>query len=959
MHVLQTSMKSPRKSRLLRQNLDFSTPKQTNIDSKLRKIPIMKTQKLDSVMQSNVDSTLRKIAILKTKKKYDEATKLSAKLKSEFGSVAQVVANSSEDHMTVYRLLSSPYSRKKAQHSYVRKLSDIAKRDVIAAYNDEEVSYDLPDRKYAGLKFMSCTTDEAYEIYVRKCQSDRKVAPSTFKSLRPDYVRTIQQTPLRGCKCEQCTDLGFLRETLIGKGFKGIPKNHSASIEATWCEFRTSTYKPGKNSVALDELPKMECVRRQCSRCGVAKYREKLEALNSALLEENSTVSWKQWEYVEASTNRKSNKTTRKMGLVYYTGTVRELLDKYLESLDEMSFHQFSKLWQLKQFKLCQSNLRHGQVLMVLDFSQNILLYSNPEPQACHWDHQQVTVHPIVVYYRCPDPGCDELVVEELIHITGDRHHDLQAVSFFEESTIQYLLSKGIPLNVLIEFTDNCSQQFKSKNFFFELSVTEFRKIRHYFGSRHAKSASDRAAANFKVFVKKAVLAGKADLRTIDQLVQYATEHYEKNEKHRKIKIMYHPRIERTAETDKFKPFNGTQKIHSVRNLGVSSVVEKRDVSCCCNKCQNDEGECTFPDYADEWHRFSMVVGGPRKRELHKFPNHWEQNQQADTNEEAVTEPSQSPVSDEAVMNDETIAESNQGSDDDESVTNNETVTNDEIVVELNHQASDSDEPDTDGEAILEPTSTSNATIRNTNRKFWLDLSNELESARDYESLRSIVLRKISTLPPLELKMKRTMSRSDVIDAVGQKFFPRDGPKSLVPIENEGDGNCLPRALGHLFLSDQDDHVEVRVRIVFEGVANSDLYVSDAYLSRGLPESSCKGVASSYCLYSGFANRRYLSEVDIMNIYKKEMLTVRRKGTEMGMWEFHMATQVFSRPIGTVYPEHTNPYVRKHTNRIILPLRECFDILEPVFVMWTPLHLRDKPFQVKHFVPLMKYEHIS
>lgn len=936
-HVFQKSMKSPRKSKLLRQNLDFVTPHQTN-----------------------VDSTLRKIAVLKTKKKYADAEKLSTKLKAEFGSVSQVVANCSEDHASVYRLLSSPYCRKKAQHSYVRKLSDNAKRDVLAAYNDEEVSYSLPDRKYAGLKFMSCTTDEAYEIYLRKCQSARKVARSTFKSLRPDYVRTIQQTPLRGCKCEQCTDLGFLRETMIGKGFKGIPKNHSASIEATWCEFRTATYKPGENPVALDELPRIECVRRQCSKCGVAKYREKLESLNSALLEENSTVSWKQWEYVAASTNNKSNKTNRKMGLVYYTGTVRELLDKYLESLHDMSFHQFSKLWQLKQFKLCQSNLRHGQVLMVLDFSQNILLYSNPEPQGCHWDHQQVTVHPIVVYYRCPDAGCDELVVEDLIHITGDRNHDLQAVSWFEERSIEYLLSKGISMRELLEFTDNCGRQFKSKNFFFELSVTELRKIRHYFGSRHAKSASDRAAANFKVFVKKTVLAGKADLRTIDQLVQYSTDHYEKNEKHRKVKIMYHPRIERTTETDKFKPFNGTRFIHSVRNLGVSSVVEKRDVSCCCNKCQNGEGECAFPDYADQWHRFSMVIGGPRKKELHKFPNHWEQDQ-ADTNDEPIMEPSQPHVSDETVTNDETLEPS-------ESPVRDETITNDDTVAEPN-QSSDNDEAiaecsqpieenSANVEVILEPTS-SNASSTNANSAFWNELYKEINSARDYEALTSIVQRNVSTVPPLVLKMKRTMCRSDVIDEVGQKFYPRDGPPSLVPIENQGDGNCFPRALAHLFLSDQEEHLEVRLRIIFEGVMNPKLYVSDAYLSRGLPESSSKGVASSYCLYSGFANRRYLSEADIMNIYKREMLTVRKTGTEMGLWEFHIATQVFSRPIGTVYPEQTNPYVRKHTNRIILPLRECLDILEPVFVMWTPLNLRDKAFQVKHFVPLMKYEHIS
>ena len=72
-----------------------------------------------------------------------------------------------------------------------------------------------------------------------------------------------------------------------------------------------------------------------------------------------------------------------------------------MQQLQEMSLHQFNKVWQLKQFKSAINSLKVGQVLIVHDFSQNLLLYDQDEPQGRHWDHEQVTIHPSVAYYKC------------------------------------------------------------------------------------------------------------------------------------------------------------------------------------------------------------------------------------------------------------------------------------------------------------------------------------------------------------------------------------------------------------------------------------------------------------------------------------------------------------------------------------------------------------------------------
>ena len=136
----------------------------------------------------------------------------------------------------IYYLLSSPKRRTKGV--CICKLTEVMHDKVKRIYSDEEVSYTLPDIRFFNYRFMSMTLKEAYQVYLRKCQTDRKVADSTFSAMKPKMICTVQETALRGCKCEYCQNLGLLRETLIGLGFKGIPKNHAALIEITWCNFQ-------------------------------------------------------------------------------------------------------------------------------------------------------------------------------------------------------------------------------------------------------------------------------------------------------------------------------------------------------------------------------------------------------------------------------------------------------------------------------------------------------------------------------------------------------------------------------------------------------------------------------------------------------------------------------------------------------------------------------------------------
>ena len=111
---------------------------------------------------------LRKIAILKSKKRHDEARSTAVCLQSKYKTISNIANKSGESCQVVYRLLSQTNERR-LKSEYVRKLTPVDRAEVIRIYNNDEVSYSLPDMKYTGIRFMLFTLSEAYSVYLRKC----------------------------------------------------------------------------------------------------------------------------------------------------------------------------------------------------------------------------------------------------------------------------------------------------------------------------------------------------------------------------------------------------------------------------------------------------------------------------------------------------------------------------------------------------------------------------------------------------------------------------------------------------------------------------------------------------------------------------------------------------------------------------------------------------------------------
>ena len=247
---------------------------------------------------------------------------------------------------------------------------------------------------------------------------------------------------------------------------------------------------------------------------------------------------------------------------------------------------------------------------MVIDFAKNYAHVSQNEPQSAHWDRRQTTMHPICINFRCTEDNCNELVTLEMVCFTEDLKHDSLAVKTFEDAAENYLRSIGIPVNVIFQWSDNCSNQYKSKYAFDIISTSATPKMRNYYGEKHGKSAADGIIGRLKMKIDQEIRSGTVTLDTTDDLYNYCInkletaptigcQHYRRHY----ILIEEIPRPKRTAEPSRVMD---TLKIHSVRSTGIPGVVEKQELSCMCDVCMEGGERCQNLHLVLGWSRVDL-----------------------------------------------------------------------------------------------------------------------------------------------------------------------------------------------------------------------------------------------------------------------------------------------------------------------------------------------------------------
>ena len=448
---------------------------------------------------------------------------------------------------------------------------------------------------------------EAFTTFCKEHPSV-KVSEVTFRRLKPFYVRPATARDLEQCCCQKCVSVRKAWRSLMNfrqRNRLAVPvyNNVYDLVNATLCP------KPDDS-----EHHKLECLKQECSNCGIDKLQFDEMELSS---DDTNRVTWQTFEYVNYI--RQDGKTVKHLDLVKKVTSPKVLVDHLTSLLDGFSYHLFTAHWQKVQWNTLIDSLPQDHATLEMDFSENYTTLMQEEAQSLHWGKTQCAIHSCVIWRPSipTDQTSDSHVKEHWMLISDDLNHDFHFVQHSVSKIIMPELKKmGCNISVLHQKTDGCGQQYKSKNCFGDISRSDsdlgVKLVANFSASGHGKGEVDQAAGFLKTEARRAVIADVEQvIGNAHDLFQFAKAHLEQKPIGAEAKL--HKRryffiektdIDRNRKIDTYRTIPNTRKLHSVVSCKTDGVVDVRELSCYCDSCRYEEyAQCLNKDYVQPFKR--------------------------------------------------------------------------------------------------------------------------------------------------------------------------------------------------------------------------------------------------------------------------------------------------------------------------------------------------------------------
>ena len=137
---------------------------------------------------------------------------------------------------------------------YSRKLTAGQIKDIQEYYNHDDVSFPLPDKKYANKRFLHVSVSKCAKMYNMLANTTHKISTATFYKYNVKLQGCI---PFRQSCCKKCQNF----ENVINEAAKylcGVPHDIGSVIDRTMCHY-------------VGYFPKLPFILRTCDHCGEAK----------------------------------------------------------------------------------------------------------------------------------------------------------------------------------------------------------------------------------------------------------------------------------------------------------------------------------------------------------------------------------------------------------------------------------------------------------------------------------------------------------------------------------------------------------------------------------------------------------------------------------------------------------------------------------------------------------------
>ena len=306
-----------------------------------------------------------------------------------------------------------------------RALKETTENSVQEFYGREDISTEMPNRKAVkdqrAKKVLQISTKRAYEQFCS--ETDQQISLSKFRSLRPTNVQLQRNARLYQCLCEKCENIEHKEKAL----------NHYAIHFNEKAAYIVHKYNANDITLCSGEHTSMNCIDRKCELCGTGQMTSHLQGL----LDRHGAheVTWKRWGKRTFSDGRE------RPSLLVRSGTLRDLHDELIVELEAFSAHLFHARWQQHQFVQLTREPPERTLVCVEDFAENFTCIRQREIQSAHWYQEQVTLHPLVFFYRCDKCPSEEgnVVRESVVIVSDDRVHDSHAAQHYTEIGVTHI----------------------------------------------------------------------------------------------------------------------------------------------------------------------------------------------------------------------------------------------------------------------------------------------------------------------------------------------------------------------------------------------------------------------------------------------------------------------------------------------------------------------------------------
>ena len=354
-----------------------------------------------------------------------------------------------------------------------------------------------------------------------------------------------------------------------------------------------------------EKYNKLSCLSRKCNDCGTNKLKLMTEELDDS--DSAPSVLWEKYEYREV---KSKDIVRKKLVLVRKQSKPKEIFEYLRYLLETFPLHQFRSSWQNKQQKHLVDNLPKNHCLLIHDFSENYRCTEKHEIQSSYFQKTEISIH-VSLIYRHAVLEYDEvdsteeipnIICEQFIVFSDDETHDHHFTHAVEKLINQYLKSINCDVQVMHEFTDGCSTQYKSRHCMgdFSFSCKDFgyqQGIRNYFEPSHAKGPQDAAGGYIKHQADLSVIRGKAVIQCAEDLYKFSVKNLSNPGntavcKRRLFRLLKTVNRERTRY---FKPVPENRQIRQIRTTTNGNLTVRK---LSCYTCENCEGgnynECSI-----------------------------------------------------------------------------------------------------------------------------------------------------------------------------------------------------------------------------------------------------------------------------------------------------------------------------------------------------------------------------